>query len=441
MSFRARIAVASALAVAVAVGAASVVSYVVVRDRLEAGLDRSLLARIDAAGEPGPHLEPGPTPRFGGPGGALQLVLASGRTIRPRGTDEPLPVSLEALAVAKGDRAEAHENATVDGVRLRILTVGVRTGLAVQVARPRDEVDDALARTRNGLLAVGAGGVLLAGLLGLLVSRAAIGPLARLTNAAEEITETRDLSRRVGVEGTDELGRLAQRFDAMLAALEASQSAQRALVADASHELRTPIATVRTNIDLLSLHPDLPTADKELALATARAELEELASLVTDIVELAREGTEAPPAFVSFRLDEVVSVAVERARIAHPGLHLELTADESIVDGVPERAQRATANLLDNAAKWSPEGGTVAVAVRGARVTVSDHGPGIDPADRAHVLDRFYRAPAARSKHGSGLGLAIVRQVAKLHRGETSISETPGGGATVSFTLAPDLEA
>jgi two-component system, OmpR family, sensor histidine kinase MprB len=436
VSFRARIALASALAVAIAVGAVSVVSYVLVRDRLESSLDRSLRGRMGQVRGSEPHLEPNPAPLFGGPEGATQLVLASGRTIRPPGSEHLLPVSKSALAVAKGEHDEARENATVEGVRLRILTIAVRDGVAVQVARPRNEVDETLARTRNALLFVGIGGVVLAGLLGLLVSRAAIGPLARLTGAAEEIAETRDLSRRVGGAGTDEVGRLAGRFDAMLAALEGSQQAQRALVADASHELRTPIATVRTNVDLLTRHPDLPSADRDAALATARSQLEELSALVTDIVELARDGTEAPPIFADFRLDDVVGAAVERARIAHPELTFVVNAEAAVVNGAADRVQRAVSNLLDNAAKWSPSHGQIEVEVTGTRVTVTDHGPGIDPDDRAHVFDRFYRASAARSLQGSGLGLAIVRQVAVLHGGETGAEETPGGGATVYFTLA-----
>jgi two-component system, OmpR family, sensor histidine kinase MprB len=436
VSFRARIALASALAVAIAVGTVSVVSYVLVRDRLESSLDRSLRGRMGQVRGAEPHLEPNPAPRFGGPEGATQLLLATGRTIRPLDTEQPLPVSPASLAVARGEQAEARENATVQGVHLRILTIGVREGVAVQVARPRDEVDEALARTRNALLAVGFGGVLLAGLLGLLVSRAAIGPLARLTGAAEEIAETRDLSRRVGGAGTDEVGRLASRFDSMLAALEGSQQAQRALVADASHELRTPIATVRTNVDLLTRHPDLPAADREAALATARSQLEELSELVTDIVELARDGTEAPPVLADFRLDDVVAAAVVRAQTAYPELTIAVTAEPAIVNGAADRVQRAASNLLDNAAKWSPPAGHVEVEVAGARVTVIDHGPGIDPEDRPHVFDRFYRAATARSLQGSGLGLAIVRQVALLHGGDTGVEETPGGGATVYFTLA-----
>ncbi len=436
MSFRARIALAAALAVAVAVGAVAAVSYILVRDRLESSLDRSLRGRIGQVRGLEPRLEPGPSPRFGGPEGTTQLLLATGRTIRPNANEQELPVTQAALGVARGDRSESRENVAVDGVRLRMLTVGVRTGIAIQVARPRDEVDETLARTRNALLTVGVGGVLLASLLGLLVSRAAIGPLSRLTDAADEIAETRDLTRRVGSEGTDELGRLAGRFDAMLDALQGSQQAQRALVADASHELRTPIATVRTNVDLLARHPDLPAADREAALTTAREQLEELSDLVTDIVELARDGTEAPPVFDDFRLDEVVNAAVERVRGAHPGLTFVVEAEPSVTHGAADRVQRAVANLLDNAAKWSPSDGRVEVAVSDGRVTVVDHGAGIDAEDREHVFDRFYRAASARSLHGSGLGLAIVRQVAVLHGGETGVEETPGGGATVFFTLA-----
>jgi two-component system sensor histidine kinase MprB len=440
VTFRARLALVSAAAVAIAVVAASAGAYLVVRDELRSEIDAQLRDRVERGLRPllegrreGPF-EAVPGPAFGGAAGYAQLVAADGRTFRPRGERVPLPVSDDAAAVARGEAQQHIEDATVDGVHLRILTVALPNG-AVQVARPLDEVDGTLDRVRTALLFVGAAGIGIAAVLGLLVSGAAIGPLTRLTRAAEQVAETRDLSRRVGVAGTDEIGRLGERFDDMLAALEESQQAQRQLVADASHELRTPITGIRTNIDLLARHADLPTEQREAALGTARGQLEELSTLVTDLVELARNGSEAAPPLEPFRLDAVVDDAVVRARSAHPGTAFALDADESVVDGVPERVQRAVSNLLDNAAKFSGADGVVEVSVRDGTVTVRDHGPGFDEQDLPHVFDRFYRAASARGTVGSGLGLAIVRQVAETHGGSVTAANAPDGGAIVSLTL------
>jgi two-component system, OmpR family, sensor histidine kinase MprB len=441
MSFRARLALASALAVAVAVAAASLGAYVLVRNQLEGELDRSLQAQTGRGpGRPDELQEiPG---RLGGPGAYVQLVDAAGETYRPRAAETELPVSDTTRAVVSGDDDRAFENATVEGTPLRIYTVQVREGLALQLARPRDEVDAVLDRVRMALAIVGLGGVVLAALLGLLVSRAAIGPLTRLADAAEEIEATGDLSRRVGITGADEVGRLGSRFDGMLAVLERSEEARRMLVADASHELRTPLTSVRTNVELLRRHPDLPAAERNAAIATALAELDELGSLVTDVVELARGGELTPQAREEFALDEVVTDSVERARRAAPALTFTLESEPVVVEGVRERAHRAVANLLDNARKWSPPDGTIDVEVAAdGTVTVRDHGPGFDEADLPHVFDRFYRSTAARGMHGSGLGLAIVRQVAEAHGGDVQAANAPDGGAIVRLRLGPRLAA
>ncbi|MGL6278896.1 MAG: sensor histidine kinase, partial [Gaiella sp.] len=419
MSFRARLALASALAVAAAVVAASLAAYVVVRDQLESGLDQSLRGRTGEVGPGRPDdlrpVEPG---RFGGPGAYVQVTTADGRTFRPREADGALPVSDTTLAVARGERREAFENAEVDGVALRIHTRALRPGAALQLARPRDEVDAALARTRTALVLVGLGGIALAALLGLVVSRAAIGPLRRLSAAAEDVATTGDLSRRVGITGADEVGRLGTQFDAMLDTLERSEESRRMLVADASHELRTPVTSIRTNVELLLRHPDLPGAERRAALDAALAELDELSALVTDVVELARDGEVPEEARTPFRLDEVVGAVVERARRTSPRQTFMLRAQPVVVEGLRDRVHRAVSNLVDNARSWSPPDGVIEVDVGATgAVSVRDHGPGFAEADLPHVFDRFYRADAARGSHGSGLGLAIVRQVAELHGG------------------------
>ena len=309
-------------------------------------------------------------------------------------------------------------------------------GLAVQVVSNVTDIDHALKRLRLLLLLVGFGGVGFAALLGFLVTRTVLVPVRRLTEATEHVAETRDLSGRMdGSARRDELGRLAASFNTMLSALEESVAAQRQLVADASHELRTPLTSLRTNIEVLARSDELPEAERERLLADVVEQLTEMTSLVAELVELAR-GQQAQAQPEEVRLDLLVESAVERAQRNHPGLVFATHLNETTIEGVPATIERAIGNLLDNAAKWSPAGGTVEVVVREGQVTVRDHGPGIDEADLPHVFDRFYRAATARGMPGSGLGLAIVKQVAESHGGEVAAERAVGGGTVMRLRLA-----
>jgi two-component system sensor histidine kinase MprB len=317
-----------------------------------------------------------------------------------------------------------------------LLTTEPPTPIAVQVALPLTEIDSTLSRLAWILFFVALSGVAVAVVLGWLVARAALAPVRRLTTATEEITATRDLSRRVD-EGThDELGRLGLSFNTMLAALEESQQSQRQLVADASHELRTPLTSLRTNVELLA-RGRLPAEERTKALADVSTQLEELTVLVTDVVDLARDG-EPQRDVEDVRLDLLVGDAVERARLHSPKVRFHAELHESLVRGIPDRLFRAVANVLDNAAKWSPAGGTVGVHVADGEVAVRDHGPGIAAEDLPHVFDRFYRSSAARGTPGSGLGLAIVRQVVESHGGTVSAAPADGGGTVVRLAFPPE---
>src|SRR5207249_4240916 len=246
--------------------------------------------------------------------------------------------------------------------------------------------------------------------------RAALAPVKRLTEATEKVTVTGDLSERIDTRGQDELSRLAASFNTMLAALEESTRAQRQLVADASHELRTPLTSLRTNIEVLASDRTLPPGERERLLKDVIEQLGEMTTLISELIDLARgEQQMAEPEEV--RLDLVAADAVERARRNQPAVTFVTDLQESVVHGMPSTIERAVANLLDNAAKWSPPGGNVEVGVRDGQVTVRDQGPGIDEQDLPYVFDRFYRASSARGLPGSGLGLAIVRQVAEAHGG------------------------
>ena len=436
MTLRARLTLSAALAVAAAVILASIVVYFVVRNELRGEIDESLRERAAVIeGRPFEEDFPRiPPPVLGEPGGYVQLVAADGSTLRQRGFTLELPVNERALEVAAGTGDTYLEDATVSGTHVRMIVVPLGNEIALQIARPLDEVDGVLDRLRWILFAIALGGSALAALLGMGVAQSALMPTRRLTEAAEDITATQDLRRRVDTDRNDELGRLAVAFNTMLAALEGSVEAQRRLVSDASHELRTPLTSLRTNVEILGRTKELPDEERRRLLDDVDAELDELCRLVADVVDLARDG-EPERLEEDIRLDQLVADAVDRARRRAPDITFETAFDESVVHGSRERLHRAVSNLLDNAVKWSPDGGTVEVRVADAAVSVRDHGPGIAEEDLGKVFDRFYRAPSARGLPGSGLGLAIVRQVAESHGGEVSATRADGGGTIVRLQL------
>ena len=436
MTLRARLTLSAALAVAAAVILASIAVYFVVRSELRSEVDESLRERVAAVEGPpfGAKFPRVQDPLLGAAGGYFQIVAADGRTFRGPGATLPLPVDERTMRVAAGDANAFLTDATVSGTHVRIATVPFADGAALQIARSLTEVDRVLDRLRWILFAIALGGSALAALLGMGVAQSALVPTRRLTEAAEDITATQDLRRRVETDRQDELGRLAIAFNTMLAALEDSVEAQRRLVSDASHELRTPLTSLRTNVEILGKAENLPDEERRRLLDDVDAELDELSRLVADVVDLARDG-EPERIEEDIRLDQLVADAVDRARRRAPEVTFETTLDETVVHGSRERLHRAVSNLLDNAVKWSPDGGTVEVRVADAAVSVRDNGPGIADEDLAKVFDRFYRAPEARSLPGSGLGLAIVRQVAESHGGTVSAARADGGGTIVRLQL------
>jgi len=496
MSFRRRMVLLAAGAVAAAVVLASVVVYVVTRNELRGQIDASLRQKLTpgqpqsvqvraaniSGGEPStpttqagkslhteivsiqghgqgtvargiasatgpdPGIGPGglaklvlPTQKLGGATGYVQLIQSNGHVLRSESKGLVLPVTAAARAVAAGKRPAFFADATVAGTRVRVLTERAPQGGVWQVALPLTDVDSTLTHLQLVLAIVSLGGIALAAALGLLVSRAALVPVRRLTGAAERVARTQDLGHRIQAGSEDELGRLAATFNTMLAALEHSRLAQRQLVSDASHELRTPLTSVQANLDALALGERLPAHERARVVAAAQAQLRELTVLVGDLVDLSKTDVEQIEV-EDVRLDLAVAGALERARLHAPGCRFVLDAEPCLVRAAPARLDRAIANLLDNACKWnppSPPGGPVEVLVREGRLDVRDHGPGIAAEDLPRVFDRFYRAPAARARPGSGLGLAIVRQVAETHGGTVHAASEPGGGARLTLELPP----
>jgi two-component system sensor histidine kinase MprB len=292
------------------------------------------------------------------------------------------------------------------------------------------------------LLLVCAGGIALAAVMGRLAARRVLAPLAEVAQTARHIEETEDLSSRIHVHADDEVGELATRFNAMIGrlqhsrdALDESVRAQRQLVADASHELRTPITSLRTNIEvLLEQGDELSDEDRRRLLADVLEQSEELSALIGDVIELARGDLPITTA-EDVQLDRIVAESVARAQRDFPRVYFGASLQPVIVEGVPERLSRAINNLLDNAAHHSPAGGRVEVVVDSSGVRVRDHGTGIDEADLPYVFDRFFRGANSRHRQGSGLGLAIVRQVVRQHGGSVEAANAPDGGAVFTLKL------
>jgi two-component system sensor histidine kinase MprB len=443
LTLRTRIAAAAGLAVALAVAAAALAVYLGVRGELRAEVDRTLRNQIEPALAPGdqepqrpgvpPIARPAP---FGGPAPYLQVVFPDGRVVRRRNELGSLPAGARAREIARSGEGQDLRDVTVDGVHLRVLTTALPNGVgAVQVARSLEEIDRQLDRIVLVLLLVGASGVALGAGLGAIVARTALAPVERFTRRTEQLAADPDPSERIEVRGHDELARLARSFNSTLDALERSVEAQRGLVADASHELRTPIASLRANIQTLEDAERLPEAERAALRDDVVQELDELTALVADIVELAR-GAKPGDAEDDVRLDRIADAVLERARArAGEGLEFRVELEPTLMSGEPARIQRAISNLVDNAVKWSPPGAEVEVRLAGGDLTVRDHGPGFADADLPHVFERFYRARDARGMPGSGLGLAIVRQAAEAHGGSASAANAAGGGALMRVSF------
>jgi two-component system, OmpR family, sensor histidine kinase MprB len=454
MSLRKRLSLVAATAVGVAVVIAACVCYFVVRSQLLGQVDGALKAQAAAVKDNPTRLGdplPGIPASIGGPSPYYQVVLPDGST--PVG-NIPLPVSSQTIRATRGGGTQFFSDLRVGGTHLRLLTfpvsvqtsVGIET-VAIQLARPLNGTDKILSHLRLILLLLIAGGVALAAGLGRVAARRVLAPLAEVATTAEEIAETDDLSHRLRIHADDEVGQLATRFNHMLERLEASRAAvddsvraQRQLVADASHELRTPVTSLRTNIEVLLAGARLDEEDRRRLLADVVEQSEELSALVGDLIELARGDLPAESA-EDTRLDRIVEESVARARRNAPQIHFDAHVEPVIVDGVPERLGRAVNNLLDNAARHSPPHGTVEVIVDSAGVRVRDHGPGIAEQDLPYIFDRFFRGESSRGKQGSGLGLAIVRQVAEQHHGSVTAENAPDGGAMFRMRLPTVSEA
>lgn len=289
---------------------------------------------------------------------------------------------------------------------------------------------------------VAGAGVVGAGAAGLWVARTGLRPVDDLTRAVEHVARTEDLTVRIPVadDSDDEIARLSRSFNSMTSSLASSRDLQQQLIADAGHELRTPLTSLRTNIELLTRSEEtgrpIPEADRKALLASVKAQMTELAALIGDLQELSRPDTgqhEGRTRILAWH--DVVESALRRARLRGPELAIDADVRPWYVRAEPAALERAVVNILDNAVKFSPDGGTIGVRLADGVLTVRDHGPGIPADELPHVFDRFWRSPSARALPGSGLGLSIVARTVQQAGGTVALTRADGGGTTATIRL------
>jgi two-component system sensor histidine kinase MprB len=353
----------------------------------------------------------------------------------PEGGSAQLPADAHVLRIAKQGRGSFFTTARIHGVHVEVYTVGdADAHYAIEVALPLTEIDSDVHELAVTFGLLVGGGVLLAGLLGAGIARTALAPIQRFTKETQEVTDALDRPRRLEEKGAEELRRLAMSFNRTLDALERSIQAQRHLILDASHELRTPMAALRSDIQIFLEADRLPDEERRGLQQAIVAELDELTQLVANVVELAR-GSSSSDHTEPIELDDIVKEAVARAQRRAPDLAFSLELEPTEIVNSPDRVSRAVTNVIDNARKWSPPGGRIEVDLHDGVLNVRDHGPGFKKEDIPSVFDRFYRADDARRLPGSGLGLAIVKQAAEAHGGYAAASNAPDGGAVLQVSF------
>lgn len=434
-SLASRVTLLTTMAVGFAVSVVAFAAYATVRTQTIGALDDSLEARAYAAARTNTldalAQESISSWAMGAAGVRISFVDASNDpvVVYPAGTTQAFGIGEHEVAVARGEETRSARTIWSQGERWRVVAVHAGDGHALVLAQSLQPTDRMLDRLGLVMLLFGVAGMIIAGLAGWAVARNGLRPVRRLTAAVEDIARTQRLDP-IPIEGSDEVARLAQSFNEMLRALSASQHRQRQLVADAGHELRTPLTSLRTNLDLLvqaDTSTGLSPESRAELLDDVRAQIGEMTTLIGDLVELARDEP-VSPTVEPVELTAVVGQAIARVR-RRADVEFDVRTSPWWVTGDADALERAVTNLLDNAAKWSPEGGVVTVTLEQGTLMVADQGPGISPQDLPHVFERFYRSAESRGMPGSGLGLSIVRSIAQRHGGTVRAGSGPGGGA------------
>jgi two-component system sensor histidine kinase MprB len=438
MSLATRVSLLAACAVGIAVAVASLAAYVTLRSQLHQKLDESLLERADRVSLVDIN-------NYAEVLFSSEILRASdvqfyffppaGSPLTETGSFDITPLTHAERLVWKGKLNHSFRTIDENGTDWRAIMVHRPKGGAVMITQSQQSIESTIDRVGLVLLFVGGLGIISAALIGLAVARSALHPVRQLSAAAEHIAQTGDLTP-IPVSGDDELARLATSFNGMLTALERARLREKQLIVDAGHELRTPLTSLRTNLELLAQadrRGGMNESARQEIFEDVTAQVEELSTLVGDLVELARD-TPLEQTPEPLDMSDIVPRAVDRVRRRAPSVAFEAHVPPWWVVGEAQILERAVLNLLDNAAKWSPAGGTVRISLHNGELTVVDDGPGIAEGDLPHIFERFYRATDARTMPGSGLGLAIVKQAAERHGGSVRVFNHPPHGAV--FVLA-----
>lgn len=459
MPIRLRLALAFSVVVAVVFSAAALLFVRSLRHGLESSLDQTLRVQASALTRAARDADGAldlddrtATGQLHADDDIAQLLDADGRvlTATDDGGNSPL-VRRDQLGAdgAVFGRVDVVEDGDDDPETepYRVIARAVEGAGAVRyvvVGTALEPADDAVERVGEGLLIGGAVAVVVAGVGAWFLAGAALRPVERLRREAASLS-VRDPSARLGVPRThDELQALGATMNELLARLQRALTRQRAFVADAGHELRTPIATLRTELEL-ARRGGRTRAELVDAVEHAATETDRLGELTEALLLLARADEPGMAAFVrqDVRLDQVVQHACDVAAVAAVArkVTIERTAAPVTVTGDANLLTRAIENLLENAVRHTAPGTTVDVRVllvgTAAQVVVADRGPGLPPEFLPHAFERFRRADDARSRAegGHGLGLAIVLAIMEAHGGTATIANRPDGGAEVTLSL------
>jgi two-component system, OmpR family, sensor kinase len=440
LTLRTRVVLAACFAIVVAVTALGIAVSFLVEDQLRSSLDGSLrdraaeVARLSASA-PSVLTAPGSLDTsIGGEQLSIEVLDRHGsvvaRSLSLGGS--LLPTRVVGNVIASGRPTYANDSLGGRALRLYVaplpLTAGVASGGAVIVAGTTDEIDETLHRLHLFALLSAVGAAALAAVVSLLLLRRALRPLERLSAGAAEIERTVDPGRRLPEPQTqDELGRLAATLNRMLRALEHARESERRFLADASHELRTPVTALRGNIEYLRRHGPDPAL-----LADLGEDAERLSVLVADLLALSHEDA-SEQLDGEVRLD-LLALAIgggDPRIVAHAPGPVAARGDRAALE-------RALSNLVENARRYGPPGGRITVTARQddgvARLSVRDEGPGLTADEAAHAFERFWRG--RRGTPGSGLGLAIVKATAERHGGRVHVS---GPEFTIELPALTDL--
>lgn len=386
-----------------------------------------------------------------------RMAIESSDSIRFPNFDESLRAAHEGrlpyswlVARAPGLQASAADPlapiglVVVDGARWRVHVSAVTgTGYVLAAYAALGHLDASVARFARLMAGMALAGAIAGWALGWLIAGRALRPVAVLAAGARAIADSGDFARRLPVPTSDdELGELALLFNAMLQSLERALIAQQRFIADASHELRAPLAILRGNLEILRDTTRLPVSEQRLALRESFDAAERLSRLVVDLLTLAQADAGVPLHEESLELHGLLVKACGDARRLSHGQRLDLGPVSPVtVRADRDRLTQLLLILLDNALRYTPPSGrvTTSLACDGAHAVlrIADTGVGIAPADLPHIFDRFFRADSARRRdpYGTGLGLAIARWIVQQHDGEILVESAVGVGTTVIIRL------